>query len=85
MIHVISLKLTLPSVRDVYTLYTQHMESVCANPGKETHTPLPVSTSKRGPKFFNLQPRTQNFRSESTYRGPTVTCHYPMGDTPYTF
>ena len=43
-------------------------------------TPLPVSASKRGPKSFNLQPRTQNFGSESTYSA--VTWYYLLGEIP---
>ena len=46
------------------------------------HTPQPVSASKRGPKFSNLQPRTQNFGSVSTSCEPTVTWYYPMEDIP---
>ena len=53
--------------------YTKH---------SHTNTHMPVSASKRGPKYFNLQPRTQNFGSESTYPGPTVTWYYPIGDIP---
>ena len=50
-----------------------------------SHIHLHVSAFKRGPTCFNLQPGTQNFDSESTECGPTVTFYYPGGGgNPYT-
>ena len=70
---------------EIHTHRPHQKKAVCGfiDPPPHTHTYLPVSASKQGPKFFTLQPRTQNLGSKSTYCGPTVTWYYyPMGHIP---
>ena len=67
---------------NVVTKHTHTPTHPHPHPHTCTHTSLPVSAPERGQQFFNQQPRTQNFGSESTYRIPTVTWYYPMGDIP---